>query len=103
VRPRRSLVQHLRAIGRFLWRYRAAAVLLDAARVNLRRRIAQRGLAPADAPLADVVDLLARRFDLAPAAVSRALAGSAGTTDEFTASMATLAELERRINEKRIS
>jgi len=101
VRTRRSLVQHLRAIGRFLWRHRAAMVLLEAARGNVRRRLAQRGLAAADLAPAEAVAELAKIFGIAPDALARALAGTPGTNDQYAAAMATLSDLDRRLNEPR--
>ena len=100
-RPRRSLVQHLRAIGRFLWRHRAATVLLDAARANVRRRLAQRGLAAPDLPVADAAAQLAPAFGIAPEALALALGGTPGTNDQYAAAMATLSDLDRRLNEPR--
>jgi len=101
VRSRRSLVQHLRAIGRFLWRHRAAMVLLEAARGNVRRRLAQRGLAAADLAPAEAAGQLAKIFGIAPEALARALAGTPGTNDQYAAAMATLSDLDRRLNEPR--
>jgi hypothetical protein len=101
VRSRRSLVQHLRAIGRFLWRHRAAMVLLEAARGNVRRRLAQRGLAAPDLALPEAVAQLAKVFGMPPDALARALAGTPGTNDQFAAAMATLSDLDRRLNEPR--
>ena len=101
-RERRSLVQHLRAMGRFLWRARASRVLLDAARANVRRRLAQRGITAADAPLPDVCVAVERAFGIPAAASAQAFGGSAHATDEFTTAMATLATLDHRLDDSRI-
>lgn len=89
-RPRRSLIAHLRAVGRFLWRHREQAILLDAARTNVSKQLARRGLAAAD---------VARTFQLREADVTLALAGAPASNDQYTAAMATLYDLAHKINE----
>jgi hypothetical protein len=98
---RRSLVQHLRAMGRFLWRRHAGAALLDAARANLRRRLAQRGVAAADAPLPEACAAVEHALGLPAREVAHALGGGARTPDQFTAAMATLAALDHRLDDLR--
>jgi hypothetical protein len=100
---RRSLVEHLRAIGRFLWRQKAGAVMLDAARANVRRRLAQRGVAAADASPASVSQASATALGLSASAVADALTAAPGSPDEFTAHMQTLAEIDRRLTHLRTS
>jgi len=100
---RRSLVEHLRAIGRFLWREHAGAVMLDAARANVRRRLAQRGLAASDAPLAAVCAATAPTLGLSTAALADALGATPRSSEEFTALMGTLADIDRKLIHLRTS
>lgn len=100
---RRSLVEHLRAMGRFLWRRHAAAALLDAARGNTRRRLAQRGVTAADAPLPQACAAVEQALGLPAREVAHALGGGARTPDQFTAAMAALAALDRRLDDLRIA
>ena len=100
---RRSLVQHLRAMGRFLWRSHAGTALLDAARINLRRRLAQRGVVAADAPLPETCAAVTRALGVAGREVAHALGGDARTPEQFTAAMATLAALDHRLDDLRIA
>src|SRR5438105_5815256 len=58
---RRSLIEHLRAVGRFLWRRRALDVLLDAARNNLLARISTRHAALAGLSSIDLAAQLTRQ------------------------------------------
>ncbi|MCC6197346.1 MAG: hypothetical protein IT518_23070 [Burkholderiales bacterium] len=88
--PRRSLIAHLRAIGRFLWRQREHSILLDAARANVNKQLARRGIAAADA---------ARSLRLREADVALALTGTPATGDQYAAAMATLFDLAHKINE----
>ena len=88
---RRSLIEHLRAIGRFLWRQRSLDVLLDAARGNLRANLVLRFSAqplPAD---------LARRSGLAVDEIAFALTGAPRSPAQYTAALRTLRELEQRL------
>ena len=88
---RRSLIEHLSAIGRFLWRQRSLDVLLDAARSNLRTRLVLRFSAQ---PLhAD----LARRSGLAVDEIAFALTGAPRSPAQYTAAFRTLRELEQRL------
>jgi len=98
---RRSLVQHLRAMGRFLWRRHAGTALLDAARANLRRRLAQRGVVAADAPLPAACVAVEHALGVPARDVAHALGGGARTPDQFTAAMATLAALDHRLDDLR--
>jgi hypothetical protein len=98
---RRSLVQHLRAMGRFLWRRHAGDALLDAARANLRRRLAQRGVAAADAALPEACAAVEHALGVSAREVAHALGGGARTPDQFTAAMATLAALDHRLDDLR--
>jgi hypothetical protein len=103
VAERRSLVQHLRAMGRFLWRRHAGAALLEAARANLRRRLAQRGVAAADAPLPEACAAVEHALGVPAREVAQALGADARTPDQFTAAMATLAALDHRLDALRIA
>ena len=96
--PRRSLLAHLRAIGRFLWRHHADAVLLDAARANVKRRLVQRGLASPDstAPLAA---RLARTFGMSEGDLATALSGTPASNHQYAAAMKTLYDLSHKLNE----
>jgi hypothetical protein len=98
---RRSLVQHLRAMGRFLWRRHAGTALLDAARANLRRRLAQRGVVAVDAPLPAACAAVERALGIPAREAAHALGGGARTPDQFTAAMATLAALDHRLDDLR--
>jgi hypothetical protein len=98
-RPRRSLAAHLRAIGRFLWRQDAAAVLLDAARANVKRRLVQRGLASTDAMAPTLAAQLSRAFAMSESDLLLALAGTPANDHQYAAAMATLYDLSRKLNE----
>jgi hypothetical protein len=88
---RRSLIEHLRAIGRFLWRQRSLDVLLEAARSNLRAFLVLRFSAQ---PLhAD----LARRSGLAVDEIAFALTSAPRSPAQYTAAFRTLRELEQRL------
>ena len=90
---RRSLIEHLRAIGRFLWRKQALGVLLAAARANLGAQIAVRH-AVADESAAHGVALLARRTGVHERAIQFALYGTPESPAQFTEALRTLQELE---------
>jgi hypothetical protein len=98
-RPRRSLIAHLRAVGRFLWRQEAAAVLLDAARANVKRKLVQRGLASAGPTAPSPVGELARAFAMSEADLVLALGGAPANDHQYVAAMATLYDLSRKLNE----
>jgi hypothetical protein len=98
-RARRSLMTHLRAVGRFLWRHDAAAVLLDAARANVKRRLVQRGLASPDATAQSLAAQLARAFAISESDLALALAGTPANNHQYAAAMATLHDLSRKLNE----
>jgi hypothetical protein len=88
---RRSLIEHLRAIGRFLWRQHSLDVLLEAARGNLRAYLVLRFSAQ---PLhAD----LARRSGLGIDEIALALTGAPKSPAQYTAALRTLRELEQRL------
>jgi len=97
--PRRSLVAHLHAVGRFLWRQHAAAVLLDATRANVKRRLVQRGLATPDDPAPSLAAQLARAFGMSEGDLAMALAGTPANNHQYAAAMATLFDLSRKLNE----
>ena len=97
--PRRSLIAHLRAVGRFLWRQQASAVLLDAARANVKRRLVQRGLASPDTAAAPLAAQLARAFGMSEAEIAMALAGTPANNHQYAAAMATLYDLSHKLNQ----
>ena len=98
---RRSLVEHLRAMGRFLWRAQAGDVLLDAARANVRRRLAQHGLGAADMALPKLCETAAPVLGMPAVALADALSGTAPTPERFTSLMAALADVERKLTHLR--
>jgi len=99
-RPRRSLVAHLHAVGRFLWRHRAAAVLLDAARANVKRRLVQRGLAEPGAAASSLAAQLARAFAMSESDLAMALAGTPANHHQYAAAMATLFDLSHKLTQR---
>ena len=99
-RPRRSLIAHLHAVGRFLWRHRAAAVLLDAARANVKRRLVQRGLASPDTAASSLDAQLARAFGMSESDLAMALAGTPANHHQYAAAMATLFDLSHKLDQR---
>jgi hypothetical protein len=97
--PRRSLIAHLRAVGRFLWRQDASAVLLDATRANVKRQLVQRGLATPDTAAPSLAAQLARALGMSEADLALALAGTPASNHQYAAAMATLFDLSRKLNE----
>ena len=93
---RRSLIEHLRAIGRFLWRKQALGVLLAAARANLGARLALRH-ATADTSTAHGIALLARRTGVHERAIHFALIGTPTSAAQFVEAFRTLQELENKL------
>jgi len=100
---RRSLVEHLQAIGRFLWREQAGVVMLDAARANVRRRLAQRGLAAPGASLQSLCDAAATALGMPAALLAEAFGSTPHTPEQFTTLMATLAAIEHKLTHLRIA
>lgn len=95
--PRRSLLEHLRASGDFLWRRGQSAELLAASRAALARRV---DLVHADwsrRSEGDRVRHLARLADLPAGTVAAALDGDAPHPDDFTRTVATLERLRRSL------
>jgi hypothetical protein len=91
---RRSLVEHLRASGRFVWSRGDAQRLLEAARdrvwrTALRRRGGLAGLAHSKAQ-----DTLVSLTGQAPATVQRALHGAGNNPAAFVTTAAALQDLE---------
>jgi hypothetical protein len=99
-RPRRSLIAHLHAVGRFLWRHRAAAVLLDAARANVKRRLVQRGLASPDAAASSLAATLGRAYGMSESDLAMALAGTPASHHQYAAAMATLFDLSHKLDQR---
>lgn len=95
--PRRSLLEHLRASGDFLWRRGQSAELLAACRAALARRV---DLVHADWSRrgeGERVRHLARLADLPAGTVAAALDGDAPHPDDFTRTVATLERLRRSL------
>lgn len=95
--PRRSLLEHLRASGDFLWRRGQSAELLAACRAALDRRV---DLVHADWSRrgeGERVRHLARLADLPAGTVAAALDGDAPHPDDFTRTVATLERLRRSL------
>jgi hypothetical protein len=90
---------HLRAIGRFLWRQHASAVLLDAARANVKRRLVQRGLASPDTSAPSLAAQLSRAFGMSEVDIETALAGTPAGNAQYTAAMATLHDLSHKLDQ----
>jgi len=79
---RRSLVEHISASGRFLWREARGAALYEAVLDELRQRIRLRHPAWAELPVDEVARRAATLSGMAPAAVRRALIGGARRREE---------------------
>ena len=74
------------------------AVLLDAARVNVKRRLVQRGLASPDAA-APTAAQLARAFGMSEHDLTMALTGTPANNQQYAAAMATLFDLSHKLNQ----
>lgn len=95
--PRRSLLEHVRASGDFLWRRGQTAELLAACRAALARRV---DLVHADwsrRSEAERVRHLARLANLPAGTVATALEGDAPHAEDFTRTVATLERLRRSL------
>jgi hypothetical protein len=97
VPARRSLLEHLRGVGRFLWRRRSVSQLLEAARGNFLARLSPRDSALAALPTAELALDLARRTGRPRGDVVLALAGEPRTAEDFTLAMRTLSLLEQEL------
>jgi len=94
---RRSLIEHLRAIGVFLWRKRSLDVLLESARHNFQARLSLRQGALAALPAQELWAHLAQRTGLSSVDIGFALTGAAQRPEHFTAAMKTLRLLEQKL------
>jgi hypothetical protein len=95
--PRRSLLEHVRASGDFLWRRGQSVELLAACRAAVGRRV---DLVHADwgrRREADRVLHLARLANLPAGTVAAALDGDAAEPADFTRTVATLERLRRSL------
>lgn len=90
---RRSLIEHLQAIGRFLWRKHSLTVLLDAARSNLHARLALRTATSGETLHAD----LARLSGISAEEIAFALTGVPKSPAQYTAAFRTVRELEQKL------
>jgi hypothetical protein len=95
---RRSLIEHIAASGRFLWRHGCPAALVGAAVLALRGRIRARHPHWAGLPLADLATRLAAFTGLPEPRIARALAAEAATSGErFAQDIETLESLRRTL------
>jgi hypothetical protein len=95
--PRRSLLEHVRASGEFLWRRGQSAELLAACRAALARRV---DLVHADwsrRAEGERVRHLARLANLPAGTVAAALEGDAPHPDDFLRTVATLERIRRSL------
>jgi hypothetical protein len=92
---RRSLIEHFRAVGRFLWRNQSLGVLLAAARANLSGRLALRH--PTAESGAHSIAELARRTGVQERAIHFALIGTPASPVQFVEAFRTLQELEHKL------
>ena len=95
--PRRSLLEHVRASGDFLWRRGQSAELLAACRAAVARRV---DLVHADwsrRAEGDRVRRLARLANLPAGTVAAALEGDAPHPDDFIRTVATLERIRRSL------
>lgn len=93
---RRRLGEHLEAAGRFLWRHRAQASLIEPVREALLDRVRRRRPDWVHLPRDAQVEALAEQADVHPREVEDALYGSPPRSpDRFTRSV-TLLEILRR-------
>jgi hypothetical protein len=95
---RRSLVEHISASGRFLWREARGAALYEAVLDELRQRIRLRHPAWAELPVEEMAQRAAALSGMAPTAVRRALLGGARRREEdFVHDIQTLETLRKRL------
>ena len=95
---RRSLVEHIAASGRFLWREARGATLYEAVLDELRQRIRRRHPAWAELPVEEMAQRAATLSGMAPAAVRSALTGGARRREEdFVHDIQTLETLRKRL------
>lgn len=95
---RRSLVEHISASGRFLWREARGTALYEAVLDELRQRIRLRHPAWAELPVEEMAQRAAALSGMAPAAVRSALSGGARRREEdFVRDIQTLETLRKRL------
>ena len=95
--PRRSLVEHVAASGRYLWARKESAHLLQALRERVLRLAERRGVRLARLAEPGATELLSRRTGIAPGAVRRAFATEASSGADFISATATLQSLENAL------
>ncbi|HEX6203230.1 MAG TPA: DUF4350 domain-containing protein [Thermoanaerobaculia bacterium] len=95
--PRRSLLEHVRASGAFLWRRGQSDELLAASRAALARRVDLVHAEWARQSEGERVRHLARLSRLPAGTVAAALAGEAPDAADFTRTVATLERLRRSL------
>jgi hypothetical protein len=95
---RRSLVEHISASGRFLWRAARGAALYEAVLDELRQRIRLRHPAWAELPVEEVALRAATLSGIALPAVRRALeSGARRGEEDFVHDIQTLETLRKRL------
>jgi hypothetical protein len=94
---RRSLLEHVRASGDFLWRRGCGGELLAAARTALLRRLELRHTGWSRLPEGERVRRLARLSGVPAGTVAAALEGDAAEPADFTRSLATLERIRRSL------
>lgn len=97
-RERRSLVEHVRATGEFLWRHGQHRTLLASERQALLHRVGRRQPGWSRLPRKDLIRNLAKLAGVAPGTLSNALDGHPGGDEAaFTRAVAILERVRRSL------
>jgi hypothetical protein len=96
-RGSRALMEHVEALGHFLWRANRADTLVDGARSALRRQIVASRPDLAVMDREGRLDALARAARLDSETVQAALEGAPRRREEFTRTIRTLEKLRREL------
>jgi hypothetical protein len=97
---RRSLLEHIVAIGRFLWSRGEGAYLLEALRERVWRAANRRGIASQAVPQAQAIEAIAQLAGLPETTARLALAAGAATAPAFVETAAQLREIEARLERR---
>jgi hypothetical protein len=97
---RRSLLEHIVAIGRFLWSRGEGAYLLEALRERVWRAASRRGIAPQAVPQAQAIEAIAQVAGLPETTARRALTAGAATAPAFVETAGQLREIEARLERR---
>jgi len=97
VSERRSLIEHLRAIGRFLWRSDGLEALLAAAREPVRATLHRRHPALAQLPAAQQAVEIGRLCMLSPQSAALALHAPIERPEQFTEAIRLLKHIEETL------